>query len=160
MWNFGKIAESLTLMLQTTDDETLSIQATGNEKNQDVPTSAGAGRDASSNAEGGRSIKNLWIDAKLAKSKKPNFAKTNSGTDFLTSGAKETFIHLWKTFTKAQIVRHFDPERHIRIKADASGYAISGILSQMTSNYLDQLIFNYVTHKNLNPITLKSKIGQ
>ena len=36
-------------------------------------------------------------------------------------------------FTKALILRHFDPESHIRVKTDASGYAIGGVLSQMTS---------------------------
>ncbi len=39
-------------------------------------------------------MNNLSTATKSAKSKKPTFAKANSGTDFLTPGAKETFIHL------------------------------------------------------------------
>ncbi len=93
----------------------------------------------------------------MAKSKKPNFAKANSGTDFLTLGAKDTFIYLQKVFTEALIFRHFDPERHIQIETDALGYAISGMLSQMT---LNQLSSDHVTHENLNPISSKFEIGQ
>ncbi len=79
---------------------------------------------------------------------------------FLTLGAKEAFTHLRKAFTKALILRNFDPERHIRIETDASGYAIDEVLSQMTSDHLDQLSSNHVTHKNLNPISSKSDISQ
>ncbi len=62
-------------------------------------------------------------------SKKPNFVKANFGIDFLTFGAKKAFIHLQKAFTKALILRHFDPEYHIQIETDALGYAIGEILS-------------------------------
>ena len=41
-----------------------------------------------------------------------------------------------QAFTKAPILRHFDPECHIRIETDASGYAIGGVLSQLTSDHL------------------------
>ncbi len=143
-------------MLQTTDNETLSIQATGNKKNQDVSASGGAG----GSVGGGESIKNLSTIAKLAMSKKPNFAKANSGTDFLTLKAKETFIHLWKAFTEALILRHFDSEYHIWIEINAFGYAIGRVLNQMTSHHSDQLISNHVTYKNLNPISSKSEICQ
>ncbi len=141
-------------MLQTTNDETLGIKAIGNENNQDIPTSAG--RDASSDGE---SIKNLLTTAKSAKSKESNFVKANSGTDFLTPGAKEAFIHLRKAFTKAPILRHFDPECHIQIETDALGYVIGRVLSQITSDHLDQLFSDHVTYENLNPISSKSKIG-
>ena len=36
-------------------------------------------------------------------------------------------------FTKASILQHFDTERHIRFKTDASSYAIGGVYSQITS---------------------------
>ena len=39
-----------------------------------------------------------------------------------------------QAFLKAPILHHFDPERHIRIETDASGYAIGGVLSQLTSD--------------------------
>ena len=41
-----------------------------------------------------------------------------------------------QAFIKAPILRHFDPECHIRIETDASGYAIGGVLSQLTSDHL------------------------
>ena len=41
-----------------------------------------------------------------------------------------------QAFTKAPILQHFDPECHIRIETDASGYAIGGVLSQLTSDHL------------------------
>ncbi len=39
-------------------------------------------------------------------------------------------------FVEAPIPNHFDPKRHIRIEMDAHGYAIGGILSQLTSDDL------------------------
>ncbi len=79
-------------MLRTTNkltrDETQNSQATKNEENEDAAASAG-------DIGGDKSIKNLSIVVKSAKSKKPNFIKANSGTDFLTPGAKEAFIHLY-----------------------------------------------------------------
>ncbi len=125
--NFSIIAVPLTLMLRITDNGALSTQATENKKNQNTPASADVvGID--------RDIKNLSSIVKSAKSKKPNFAKANSGTDFLTSGAKEAFIHLRKAFIKTPILRHFDPECHIQIETNALEYAIGGVLSQMTSD--------------------------
>ncbi len=152
--NFNRIVAPLTSMLRTTNDEALSIQATGNEKNQDAPASVGVGGAAGCGADGGGSTKNLSTASKSAKSKKPNFAKANSGTDFLISEAQEAFIHLQKAFTKVLIFRHFDPERHIRIETNALGYAIGEVLSQMTS---DQHFSGHVTHKD--PNSPKSEIG-
>ena len=48
---------------------------------------------------------------------------------FLTSDATEVFNQLRQAFTKAPILQHFDLECHIRIEANASDYAIGGILS-------------------------------
>ena len=50
---------------------------------------------------------------------------------FLTPAAKLAFAQLKQAFTEAPILRHFDPERHIRLETDASGYAIGGVLSQL-----------------------------
>ena len=68
---------------------------------------------------------------KLSKSK-----KTESG--FLTSGARKAFTELRQAFIKALILHHFDLERHIRVETDASGYAIGGVLSQLSSDNLGQ----------------------
>ena len=78
--------------------------------------------------------------SKGEKSKKPpksrnssNFDAKNTGPSFLTPGAKEAFNRFWLVFTKAPILRHFDPECHIWIETDASGYAIGDVLSQLAS---------------------------
>ena len=64
------------------------------------------------------------------KSKSKNSSKSTS--DFHTPGAKLAFTKLRQAFLKAPILHHFDPERHIRIETDVSGYAIGGVLSQLT----------------------------
>ena len=63
---------------------------------------------------------------------------SNGATSYLTLGAKQAFTQLRQAFTKTPILRHFDPECHIRIKNNASGYAIGGVLSQLTSDNLGQ----------------------
>ncbi len=37
-----------------------------------------------------------------------------------------------QAFVEIPILNHFDPERHIQIEMDTSGYVIGGILSQLT----------------------------
>ena len=74
--------------------------------------------------------------SKNAKSKvQMPFGATGEST-FLTPNAREAFNQLRQAFTEAPILRHFDPECHIRIETDASGYAIGGVLSQLTSDHL------------------------
>ena len=77
---------------------------------------------------------------KSAKSKKPsksgnspNFNAKKVGLSFPTPEARSTFNRLRLAFTKAPILRYFDPECHIRIETDASSYAIGGVLSQLAS---------------------------
>ena len=80
----------------------------------------------------------------LSKSKKSKNTKSAIQTriratgepTYLTPGAKKAFNQLRQAFTKAPILRHFDPECHIRIETDASGYTIGGVLSQLTFDYL------------------------
>ncbi len=62
-------------------------------------------------------------------------------------------------FIEASIFWHFDLKHHIHIKIDALEYAIDEVLSQMILSHSNQLFFNYVTYKNLDPISSKSKIG-
>ena len=65
----------------------------------------------------------------LSKSK-----KTIRSSDFLTPKAKLAFTKWRQAFLKVPILHHFDPECHIRIETDVSGYAIGGVLSQLTSD--------------------------
>ncbi len=78
-------------MLWTTDESTgtdsQSTMINASKKNQGAPSDG-----ASRNIDG--DIKNLSYIVKLAKAKKPNFAKDNFKSDFLISGAKDDFIHL------------------------------------------------------------------
>ena len=122
--NFNKITASFILMLRTIDIEALNTQAIENKRNRDALAST----DSSGSVD--RDIKNLSFVVKSAKSKKLIFTKANSsGTDFLTIGAKEAFIHLRKVFTKTSILRLFDPKHHIWIESNASEYAIGGVFS-------------------------------
>ena len=64
--------------------------------------------------------------------------KTVRFLDFLTPKAKLVFTKLRQAFIKAPILQHFDPERHIWVEIDALGYAIGGVLSQLTLDDLGQ----------------------
>ena len=151
-------------MFQITNDEALNNQVIKYKGNQDTSAGANSVNNCDTGNEIGRSIKNLSTITNLAKSKKSKLtkpkksdlsnAKADSRTDFLIPKARKALIHLQKAFTKALILRHFDPERHIWIETDTLGYAIGKIFSQLT---LDQLSSNHVTYENHFS---KSKIGQ
>ena len=51
---------------------------------------------------------------------------------FFTSAARLAFTKLRQVFLEVLILYHFDPEYHIQIEINASKYAISKILSQIT----------------------------
>ena len=71
---------------------------------------------------------------KLSKSgNSTNFNITKDGPKFLILNARTAFNCLRLAFTEAPILQHFDPECHIKIETDTLGYAISGMLSQLTS---------------------------
>ena len=80
-------------------------------------------------------------DKNLSKSKYKKTKNAKSGVQtsfgatrkpiFLTP-SREAFNQLRQAFTKAPITRHFDPEYHIQIEIDASGYTIRRVLSQLT----------------------------
>ena len=111
---FSKIAAPLTSMLKTSPQPAGALPATAIDDSEVVGNSGGN--------EG--------------KSAKSDFTKPVRGAEepsFLTPNARRAFTQLRQAFTEAPILRHFDPERHIRIETDASGYAIGGVLSQMTS---------------------------
>ena len=72
----------------------------------------------------------------LVKSKNHDFPKSRTEkteTGFLTPKARLAFIQLRQAFVEAPILHHYDPESHIWIKTDASGYAIGGVLNQLSS---------------------------
>ena len=78
--------------------------------------------------------KKVWNSSKsknLVKSK-----KTVKYLDFLTPRAKPAFTKLRQAILKTPILYHFNPKRHIWIETDASGYAIGGVFSQLTSDDL------------------------
>ena len=52
-------------------------------------------------------------------------------SNFLTPDTKKAFNHLRQAFIKAPILQHFNLESRIRIKTDASNYAIDRMLSQL-----------------------------
>ena len=69
-----------------------------------------------------------------SKSKNLSKSKKTVGSDFLTPGAKLAFTKLRQAFLKTPILHHFNPKYHIQIETDISGYAIGGVLSQLTSD--------------------------
>ena len=78
-------------------------------------------------------------------------------SDFLTPGAKLAFTKLRQAFLKALILHHFDPERHIRIETNATGYFISGVLSQLTSDDLGQCYPVVFFSRKIIPVETRHK---
>ena len=71
----------------------------------------------------------------LIKSKNHDFPKSRpekAGTGFLTSKTRLAFTQLRQAFVEAPILYYFNPETHIRIETDVSGYTIGSILSQLS----------------------------
>ena len=59
---------------------------------------------------------------------------SNIVSNYLTPDVKRAFDQLRQAFTEASILQHFNPEQYIRVETDASRYAISGLLSQLTND--------------------------
>ena len=135
---FSWIATPLTLMLKTAEPRKHGVKVGGDSKagrggskldkrKIDDNEIDGDEVDDEVDNEGGTKVQK---SSKLKNSSKSK--KTVRSSDFLTSGAKLAFTELRQTFIKAPILHHSDPERHIGVETDASSYAISGILSQLT----------------------------
>ena len=62
-----------------------------------------------------------------------NSAKNVS--NYLIPDTKKTFDQLRQIFTKAPMLQHFDLEQYIQVETDVSGYAIGGLLSQLTNDF-------------------------
>ena len=74
----------------------------------------------------------VWKKGQKTSKSKNLFKSKKTESDFFKSKAKTTFIKLRQTFIRAAILHHINPERHIRVEMNASSYAISGVLSQLT----------------------------
>ena len=152
---FSRIAALLTSMLKTTNEPAPSrnngSRSASNRNNDSRPVSErndgdvevdgfDGGVEYTKNSGKSKGQK-MSKSQKLAKSGKnslksgnsPNFGAKKSGPSFLTPKARSAFNRLRLSFTKAPILWHFDPECHIWIETDASGYAIGGVLSQLAS---------------------------
>ena len=132
--SFSKIAAPLTSMLKTNLLPAGTLPVTAVDDSEVVGSSGGN--------EG--------------KSAKSDFTKPVRGAEepsFLTPDARRAFTQLRQAFTEAPILRHFNPERHIRIKTDASGYAIGGVLSQMTSETGQWHLVAYYSRKIISAET-------
>ena len=66
---------------------------------------------------------------KRSQSRNRNNSPDDSNT-FLTNAALRAFKRLRRAFTEAPVLRHFDPERAIRVETDASDKTIGAILCQ------------------------------
>ena len=139
--NFSRIAAQFLLMLCTTNESTSNEPKSSQAKSQDA-----TGRPVSGE-----------IDNRTENLSSGTMAKRSSKAEFPSCKAKKAFSRLWKAFTKALILRHFDPEYHIWIETDILRYAINKVLSQMT---LDQYFSNHVTHQANGQTNLLSEIGQ
>ena len=152
---FSRIAAPLTSILKTTNEPAPSrnnASRSASSRNDDSrPTSGknesdgevdGFGSGVEHAKKSGKSKgQKMSKSQKSSKSGKnssksgnlPNFGATKTEPSFLTPKARSAFNRLRLAFTEAPILRHFDPECHIRIETDASGYAIGGVLSQLAS---------------------------
>ena len=72
----------------------------------------------------------------MVKFKSHDFPKSRTekaGTGFFTPKVRPAFTQLRQVFVKAPILHHFDLKSHIWIEINAPGYAIGGVLSQLSS---------------------------
>ena len=137
---FSLIAAPLTSMLKTTGStwSAANLEETKSEIGGDsvVSNSMVDGSETINPAKGKNQAKTTKSKI-LVKSKSHDFPfnsrNREAGTGFLTPKARLAFTQLRQTFVKAPILHHFDLESHIRIETDVSGYAIGGILSQLSS---------------------------
>ena len=159
---FSRIAAPLTSMLKTTGPS-----------EESAPKAFRAGNDEVVGGGGGRADETRKNSSKTRKSKNDKSGNSTRVSTigatgeptFLTPDAKEAFNRLRQAFIKAPILRHFDPESHIRIETDASGYAIGGVLSQLSSDWVTPEESNSVNSrasesKNLVRNSTKSDFGQ
>ena len=91
-----------------------------------------------------------WIHIEKAEAFRARNLSSQSGVFFIID-ARRAFTKLRQAFIKAPILNYFDPEHHIRIKMDALGYIVGGILNQLTSDDLDQWLLVAFFSKKIIP---------
>ena len=125
-WPAGP-AVPLTSMLKTTGSSEVSAPRTLGADGDEVVGGAG----------GGRADETFKNSSKSKKSKNENSTciGATGGPIFLNPNAKKAFNRLRQAFIEAPILRHFDPECHIRTYA--SGYAMGGVLSQLSTDWVN-----------------------
>ena len=135
---FSRIAAPLTFMLKTTRNTGFAVnpeETKGRVGGDSVVGNVVGGSKATNPTKRKNPMKTTKSKI-LVKSKNQDFPKSRpeeAGTDFLTPKARLAFTQLRQAFVKAPIFHHFNPKSHIRIETDASGYAIGGVLSQLSS---------------------------
>ena len=112
---FSKIAGLLTSMLRTSS-------ATKSSKNLILWINV-AEVDNVSTGDGGD-----YEDETFGKLLSKN---SNGAPSYLTPDARQAFTQLRQAFTKAPILRLFDPKYHIPIETNTSGYTTGGVLGQL-----------------------------
>ena len=137
---FGCIATPLTSMLKTTGStgSAANPKETESEIGGDsVVGDSMVGGDEATNPTKEKNQVKMTKSKILVKSKShdfpPNSRNKEARMGFLTSEARLAFTQLKQAFVKAPILHHFDLESYIQIETDISGYAIGGILSQLSS---------------------------
>ena len=121
---FSRIAAPLTSMLRISLTPTSATQ-----KSMNLVDEFGGGDCGKNEARTSTSTKRP-TEADYPSSDHVSHAVSN----YLTLDAKKPFDQLRQAFTKAPILQHFDLEQYIQVKTDASGYAIGGVLSQLTND--------------------------
>ena len=116
--SFNRIMAPLTWILKTNRSSDLT------QRDDDNQVDRGSSND--------RSLSKSML--KNAKSRIQTHIRATREPIFLNSGTREAFNHLRQAITKAPILQQFDPKYYIRIKTDALGYTIGGVLSQLTSD--------------------------
>ena len=135
---FSRIATPLTFMLKTirsTESAANAEKTEGGIGSNSMVGNMVGGNEATNSTKRKNPVKMTKFKI-LVKSKNHDFPKSRpkeTGTGFFTPKARLAFTQLRQAFVEAPILHHFDPKSHIRIETDASGYAIGGVLSQLSS---------------------------
>ena len=125
---FSRIAAPLTSMLKTAEPGKGGVGVDGDSRARRGGSEVDGSEIDDVEVDGGE----VEVDEVGKKGQKTSKSKKTVKSDFLTLGAKLAFTELRQAFFKAPILHHFDPEHHIQIEMDVSGYAIGGVLSQLT----------------------------